>query len=68
MTHPVLRYLSRWYGWIPFATALVLAIAWNRALGWRCVAGFGGVGRRCANCGASCRVVAHRVGEPFFGT
>ena len=56
MAHPVLRYLSRWYGWIPFATALVLAIAWGRgARHGRCVAGFGGVGRRCANGGASCR-------------
>ena len=33
MTHPALRYVSRWYGWIPFAAALVLAFAWGQALG-----------------------------------
>ena len=66
MTHPALRYVSRWYGWIPFAAALVLAFAWGQALGT-----IGVLLVSVSLVGAvltavhHAEVVAHRVGEPF---
>lgn len=66
MAHPVLRYLSRWYGWIPFVGVSVLVLAWGQILPMPAV-----VLVAVALVGAvltavhHAEVVAHRVGEPF---
>lgn len=66
MARPVLRYLSRWYGWFPFVAALVLAFSWGRSLAAVAVllvaASLVGAVLTAVH---HAEVVAHRVGEPF---
>lgn len=61
-----LGYLSRWYGWIPFAALFVLALSWGRTLGTLAVLVVA-VSLIAAVLTAvhHAEVVAHRVGEPF---
>lgn len=66
MFRAALRYLSHWYGWIPFVAGIVLAFAWGRSLG-----SFAVLVVAVSLVGAvltavhHAEVVAHRVGEPF---
>lgn len=66
MVRAALRYLSHWYGWIPFVAGVVLAFAWGQTLGTASV-----VVVAVSLVGAvltavhHAEVVAHRVGEPF---
>ena len=61
-----LRYLSHWYGWIPFIAGAVLAFAWGQPL-----ATYSVLVVAVSLVGAvltavhHAEVVAHRVGEPF---